>query len=51
MDEFLINELKENYESANVILTLLFAVIDFTIIIFSLFNLGSKNKKIIFVEI
>jgi hypothetical protein len=46
MDEFLINELKENYESANVILTLLFAVIDFIIIIFSLFNLGSKNKKI-----
>lgn len=46
MEEFLINELKENYESANVILTLLFAVIDFIIIIFSLFNLGSKNKKI-----
>ena len=46
MDDFLNSELKENYESADVILTLLFAVIDFIIILFSLFNLSSKNKKI-----
>ena len=46
MDEEITQELIENYESADKILTLLFAVIDFIIIIFSLFNLKSKNKKI-----
>lgn len=46
MDKEITQELIENYESADKILTLLFAVIDFIIIIFSLFNLKSKNKKI-----
>jgi hypothetical protein len=39
-------ELEENYEFAEIILTLLFAVIDLIIIIISLINLKSKNKNI-----
>ena len=46
MDEHLNHEFKQNYENAEIILTLFFAFIDFIIIIFSLFNLKSKNKKI-----
>lgn len=38
-------QLEENYENADIILTLLFAFIDFGIIIFSLFNLKSKSEK------
>ena len=45
MDEYF-EQLIETYENAETILTLLFAFIDLTIIIFSLFNLKSKNKKI-----
>jgi hypothetical protein len=46
MDEYFEQELIETYENAETILTLLFAFIDLIIIIFSLFNLKSKNKKI-----
>ena len=46
MDEYFEQELIETYESAETILTLLFAFIDLVIIICSLFNLKSKNKKI-----
>jgi hypothetical protein len=46
MDEYFEQELIETYESAETILTLLFAFIDVVIIICSLFNLNSKNKKI-----
>ena len=46
MDEFFEQELIETYESAETILTLLFAFIDGAIIICSLFNFNSKNKKI-----
>ena len=46
MDEYLSREFIENYENADIILTLLFAFIDFIILLFSLINLKSKNKKI-----
>ena len=46
MDEQLNHEFRQNYENAEIMLTLLFAFIDFIVIIFSLFNLKSKNKKI-----
>ena len=46
MDEYFEQDLIETYESAETILTLLFAFIDVVIIICSLFNLNSKNKKI-----
>jgi hypothetical protein len=46
MDEYFEKELIETYESAEIILTLLFAFIDLVIIICSLFNLKSKNQKI-----
>ena len=39
-------ELEENYEFAEIILTLLFAGLDLIIIIISLINLKSKNKNI-----
>lgn len=50
MDEYFEQELIETYESAETILTLLFAFIDLVIIICSLFNLKSKNKKIYFLK-
>ena len=46
MDEYFEQDLIETYESAETILTLLFAFIDVVIIICSLFNLNSKNQKI-----
>ena len=46
MEEYLTQEFSQNYENAETILTLLFAFFDSIIIIFSLFNLKSKNKKI-----
>lgn len=46
MDNYLSPDFLENYESADVILTLLFAFVDFIILLFSLFNLKSINKKI-----
>ena len=46
MDDYLYGEFIENYESADIILTLLFALIDFIILLVSLFNLKSKNKNI-----
>ena len=47
MDEYFEQELIEtSYESAETILTLFFALFDVFIIIFSLFNLSSKKKKI-----
>lgn len=46
MESYISREFLENYEGADIILSILFAVIDFIIIIFSLFHLNSKNKKI-----
>jgi len=50
MEEYLNNEALINYKGADIILNLLFAVIDAIIIIFSLFNLKSKNIKIYFLK-
>lgn len=50
MEEYLDREFIENYESADIILTLLFAFVDIIIILFSLFNLSSKNQKIYFLK-
>lgn len=46
MDEYIERQFIENYENADIILTLLFAIVDIIIILFSLFNLSSKNQKI-----
>ena len=46
MDDYLYGEFIENYENADIILTLIFALIDFIILLVSLFNLKSKNNKI-----
>jgi hypothetical protein len=46
MDEYHTQEFNQNYENAEIILTLLFAFIDFITIIFSLLNLKSKTKNI-----
>ena len=46
MDERFNDEFRQNYENAEIMFTLFFAFIDFVIIIFSLINLKSKNKKI-----
>ena len=46
MDDYLYGEFIENYESADIILTLIFALIDFIILLVSLFNLQSQNRKI-----
>ena len=50
MEVYLEREFIENYESADIILTLLFAFVDLIIILFSLFNLSSKNQKIYFLK-
>ena len=46
MDENHTREFNQNYENAEIILTLLFAFIDFITIVFSLLNLKSKTKYI-----
>ncbi len=46
LEEYLTQKFSQNYENAETILTLLFAFFDSIIILFSLFNLKSKNKKI-----
>ena len=50
MDEYLDRDFIENYENADIILTLLFAFVDIIIILFSIFNLSSKNQKIYFLK-
>ena len=44
--EHVLSKNYENYKNADKIMTLLFAIIDFIIILFSFFNFKSKNKKI-----
>lgn len=46
MESYISPEFIGNYGAADIILTVLFAIVDFIIIIFSLFNKNFKNKKI-----
>lgn len=46
MNDYVYGEFIENFESADIILTLVFALLDFIILLLSLFNLQSKNGKI-----
>ena len=46
MEIYIIREFRKNYEMDCIIFTVIFAIIEFIIIIFALFDLNSKNGKI-----
>ena len=46
MEIYIIREFRKNFELDCIIFTVIFAIIEFIIIIFALFDLNSKNGKI-----